>query len=119
MTTQTKLLLSTTTAAVALVLLWGAPARHREAGERFQVSAEATESFIVQHEDMESAKSAVELVGGTVTHELSIIHAVGARLTLAQLGELRRIRGLRVTRIEVSTFRSIDRRRGDVAARGR
>ena len=74
MTTQTKLLLSATTAAVALVLLWGAPARHREAGERFQVSAEATEQFIVQHEDMESAQRAVELVGGTVTHELSIIH---------------------------------------------
>ncbi|HEY7700426.1 MAG TPA: hypothetical protein VIE88_18505, partial [Vicinamibacteria bacterium] len=78
-----RLLIGTTTAALALVLLWGAAARDngewRPRGERLRTSSEASESFIVQHQDMESARRAVELVGGQVTHELSIIHAVGAR----------------------------------------
>src|SRR5262245_29281116 len=106
MTTHTKVLLSTAMAAAALALLVGAPVRHREQGERLQTSGDQTESFIVQHEDMDSARRAVEHVGGKITHELSIINAVGADLTLGQLGELRQIRGLRIYENRELTFAS-------------
>jgi len=35
-------------------------------------------SYIVQGESVDTAAAAVESVGGTVTHELGIINAVGA-----------------------------------------
>lgn len=43
---------------------------------------------IVQAEDMATAASLVREVGGTITHELGIIDAVGAQLTAAQLAAL-------------------------------
>ena len=46
-------------------------------------------SFIVQGHDLASAATAVRGVGGTVTHELGIIHAVGAELTPTQVRALR------------------------------
>ncbi len=49
---------------------------------------EPTQSMIVRGTDMESVKELVLQVGGTVTHELRIINAVGARLTAAQQAEL-------------------------------
>ena len=47
-------------------------------------------SLIVQATDLAGAARAVRSVGGTVTHELGIINAVGARLTAAQVEALRR-----------------------------
>ena len=47
-----------------------------------------TASYIVQGESLETAVTAVERVGGAITHELSIINSVGANLTPAQLSHL-------------------------------
>ena len=52
--------------------------------------------LIVQADDLATAAEAVRAVGGEVTHELAIINAVGARLTLAQLALLIDLDGLRV-----------------------
>ena len=52
--------------------------------------------LIVQAHDLATAAEAVRAVGGTVTHELAIINAVGARLTLAQLDRLIDLDDLRV-----------------------
>ena len=52
-------------------------------------------SVIVQASDLASAAHAVRSVGGTITHELGIIDAVGARLTAARLEALRRSREVR------------------------
>ena len=54
-----------------------------------------TSSVIVQARDLAAASDAVRAVGGTVTHELDIINAVGARLTRAQATALRN-RGLKL-----------------------
>lgn len=56
--------------------------------------AETTSSAIVQAGDAASAARRVEAVGGTVTHELGIIRAVGARLTAAQRDRLAGLRGV-------------------------
>ena len=40
--------------------------------------------FIVQGQDTATVAAAVQAVGGEITHELGIIHAVGAVLTPAQ-----------------------------------
>ena len=50
--------------------------------------AEPTARLIVQSQDLESARAEVERVGGQITHELGVIRAVGAELTLAQRAEL-------------------------------
>ncbi len=44
--------------------------------------------FIVQGTDLAAVAAAVKEVGATVTHELKIIRAVGARLTAAQRAAL-------------------------------
>src|SRR5262245_57680874 len=44
--------------------------------------------LIVQGKDLSSAAAAVRRVGGTITHELPIIDAVGARLTRGQANRL-------------------------------
>lgn len=44
----------------------------------------AAESMIVQAADAATAAAAVGAVGGTVTHDLAVINAVGARLTASQ-----------------------------------
>lgn len=44
--------------------------------------------LIVQADDLAAARHAVQQVGGVVTHELGIIHAVGARLDSSQLRRL-------------------------------
>jgi serine protease AprX len=46
-------------------------------------------SYIVQAESAESAASAVEATGGTITHELRVIRSVAARLDDSQLRVLR------------------------------
>lgn len=51
-------------------------------------------SWIVQATDLASAARAVRSVGGTITHELEIINAVGARLTAAQVETLEGSRGI-------------------------
>lgn len=48
-----------------------------------------TESYIVQGADLATARAAVAAVGGEITHELGIIHAVGARLSAEQSEALR------------------------------
>ncbi len=50
-------------------------------------TGEAT-PFIVQGTDLAAVTAAVKEVGATVTHELKIIRAVGARLTAAQRAAL-------------------------------
>jgi subtilisin family serine protease len=44
--------------------------------------------FLVQAADMDTAVAAVTAVGGEITHELAIIHAVGANLTPRQFARL-------------------------------
>ncbi len=53
-----------------------------------------TRSYIVQADDLETARSAVADAGGTVTHELGIIRAVGATLTSDQLEAVRSADGI-------------------------
>ena len=50
--------------------------------------ARETRSYIVQGDQMGSARSSVLAVGGEITHELTIIRAVAADLTRAQLARL-------------------------------
>ena len=49
---------------------------------------DTTASYIVQAADLETAVTAVQQVGGELTHELGIINAVGANLTAAQFAVL-------------------------------
>ena len=49
---------------------------------------ESTFAVIVQGSDFEAVTAAVLNVGGTITHELKIIRAVGARLTATQRADL-------------------------------
>ena len=58
------------------------------------VAARTAQSFIVQASEAGLAARMVQKAGGTVTHELGIINAVGARLTPAQLHALQRTQGL-------------------------
>ena len=53
-----------------------------------------TVEVIVQGSDMATAAELVRSVGGTVTHELGIINAVGAQLTPTQLAALQRRHGI-------------------------
>ena len=48
-----------------------------------------TARFIVQGNDMQELKRLVNQVGGSLTHELDIIHAVGASLTSEQVEQLK------------------------------
>ena len=50
--------------------------------------AENTSRIIVQGESAEAVEELVDEVGGTVTHKLSIIRAVGAELTEEQQAKL-------------------------------
>ena len=62
----------------------GASQAHRSAPSRVQ-----TASYIVQAQSLAAARTSVQKVGGTITHELGIIHAVAAQLTVAQADALR------------------------------
>lgn len=42
------------------------------------------ETFIIQGTSLSGVKAAVSSAGGEITHELGVIHAVGAKLTTAQ-----------------------------------
>jgi serine protease AprX len=53
-------------------------------------------AMIVQGQDMAAAAVAVRTVGGTITHKLGIINAVGAHLTPAQLEAIRQFDGVRL-----------------------
>ena len=53
-----------------------------------------TVSYIVQAADLETAADAVRAVGGEITHELGVIKAVGADLTLGQLRRLEAQEGI-------------------------
>jgi hypothetical protein len=53
-------------------------------------------SVIVQAPDMQHARRAVALAGGTVTHELAIIGGVGAAVTPAQLELLHKVKDVRI-----------------------
>ncbi len=55
-----------------------------------------TQSVIVQGPDLASAKAAVTAAGGTVTHELRIIGAVGARLSTEQVATIQADKAYRV-----------------------
>lgn len=52
-------------------------------------------SFIVQGLDLDSARTAVHKVGGTIVRELGIIKAVNARLTDEQMQQVRQLEGIR------------------------
>ncbi len=69
-------------------------------GLAFLISAphvnDPVQSWIVQGSEVTEIVDAVRNVGGTVTHELGIIHAVAAELSLAQVNALRRTDGVRV-----------------------
>ena len=73
--------------AIAASLLLGAVA----GGGLFLHGAEPPEmhSVIVRGANFATVKAAVEAVGGQVTHELRIIHSVGANLSAEQLKALR------------------------------
>ena len=45
---------------------------------------------------MDTAAQAVAVVGGTLTHRLAVIDAVGAEMTGEQIAVARRIEGIRV-----------------------
>jgi hypothetical protein len=63
---------------------------------------ETTTSVIVQAADVANASRLVAAVGGTVTHELGISRAAGARLTAAQRDRLAGLQGvLRLYRNDV------------------
>ena len=62
----------------------------------WSVSEEPTSRVIVQGHDAAIVAELVRSVGGTVTHELGIIRAVGARLTTEQRVSLARQSGLRL-----------------------
>jgi len=52
-------------------------------------SRQATETYIVQGASLAGVKTAVESVGGEITHDLSVIRAVGAELNESQVSRLR------------------------------
>ncbi len=76
--------------ALAVLLAIGIPAAARP--------EPATETFIVQASSAAVARTAVEKVGGRVTHELGIINAVGAELTAEQREVLEETAGIRIHR---------------------
>jgi len=53
-------------------------------------------SYIVQASSIEDARTAVAAIDGTITHELSIIKAVGAQLNLRQVETLKSVATLSV-----------------------
>ncbi|MGD8978222.1 MAG: S8 family peptidase, partial [Gammaproteobacteria bacterium] len=53
-------------------------------------------SYIVQADSLSDARAAVLAADGEITHELSIIRAVGARISQRQLARLRAAPGLRI-----------------------
>ena len=53
-------------------------------------------SFIVQGDSLAEISGAIESVGGTVTHELKIIRALGARLTPVQVATLESLGATRI-----------------------
>ena len=57
--------------------------------------ASPTQSYIVQATSTQAAAKAVEAAGGSVSHELGIIHAVAAGLTAEQLSTLRGLPSVR------------------------
>lgn len=58
------------------------------------LAGQPTVGVIVQGSDIATAAASVHSVGGTVTHELGIINAVGAQLTAAQLAALQGLNGI-------------------------
>ena len=61
-----------------------------EVSRHHQPQATEKISVIVQAGNMAAAATAVRQAGGELTHELGVINAVGARLTVAQAGAIRR-----------------------------
>ncbi len=75
----------------ALCLLLASPLRNS------QINADETRtSYIVQAGSLEQALLAATDVGGNITHELSIINAVGADLSASQVQVLRGMEGVKV-----------------------
>ncbi|MGA7992943.1 MAG: hypothetical protein WCC53_16025, partial [Thermoanaerobaculia bacterium] len=64
------------------------------AAHRF--SSPGATSAIVQSTSATEAEALVKSVGGTVTHELGIINAVGAQLTPSQLAAVKSSPGVRI-----------------------
>ena len=73
-------LLRVTVAVSCAGFIWGTVRDHQ--------ATEARQTRIVQAQSLDDASAAVRAAGGTVTHELGIINAVGARLTRQQLERL-------------------------------
>ena len=73
-------LLRVTVAVSCAGFIWGTVRDHQ--------ATEARQNVIVQARSLDDASAAVRAAGGTVTHELGIINAVGARLTRQQLERL-------------------------------
>ncbi|MGB7738399.1 MAG: S8 family peptidase, partial [Steroidobacteraceae bacterium] len=85
------LALALVTSPTAVASPRGASPAHKSTTSRVP-----TASYIVQAQSLAAARAAVVTAGGNVTHELGIIDAVGATLTLEQLEALRQIEGLEV-----------------------
>jgi subtilisin family serine protease len=73
-------------ALATLPMVFAPPARASEE-ER---DAPRHREVIVQSPDLDEAAEAIDAVGGVVSHELKVIHAVGVRLTEEQISELRK-----------------------------
>lgn len=78
-----KDLISVFLIAMSLSLIAGFGGATLQADERESQEAE-TLSYIVEAKSFDEATWAVQSVGGRITHELRIINAVAASLTLAQ-----------------------------------
>ena len=89
-------LAATTSLALTLAISQAAVASPRDASpaHRSATSQAQTASYIVQAQSLAMARTSVQQVGGTITHELGIIEAVGAQLTVAQADALRADRTL-------------------------
>jgi serine protease AprX len=87
-------------AAVLSVSAWVSTNSSRDS--RLQARAMVTDqvpaSYIIQAASLDAARAAVRAAGGTITHELGIIDAVGAQLTPAQSDKLRANRALTLSK---------------------
>ena len=82
--TRTQMILTAALAGVALATLVPTFSSAAVSSPSTESAPETSQSFIVQGRDLAAVSRLVRDVGGEITHELGIIHAVGARLTATQ-----------------------------------
>ena len=79
---------------IAVTLMVSTATAKNVAVDEGTLIAEPVTVYIVQGQDMDSVTAAVRAVGGTITHELGVINAVGAELTAAQRESLSQNAGI-------------------------